>query len=30
MGFEPATPAEARKMLGLPRKGLPRPEFAVG
>jgi 3-keto-5-aminohexanoate cleavage enzyme len=30
MGYEPATPAEARQMLGLPRKGLPRPEFAVG
>ena len=30
MGHEPATPAEARQILGLPRKGLPRPEFAIG
>jgi len=30
MGYEPATPTEARQILGLPRKGLPRPEFAVG
>jgi 3-keto-5-aminohexanoate cleavage enzyme len=30
MGYEPATPAQARQILGLPRKGLPRPEFAVG
>jgi 3-keto-5-aminohexanoate cleavage enzyme len=30
MGYEPATPAEARQILGLPRKGLPRPEFAIG
>jgi 3-keto-5-aminohexanoate cleavage enzyme len=29
MGYEPATPAEARQILRLPRKGLPRPEFAV-
>jgi 3-keto-5-aminohexanoate cleavage enzyme len=29
MDLEPATPAEARDMMGLPRVGLPRPEFAV-
>ncbi|VTU13434.1 3-keto-5-aminohexanoate cleavage protein [Variovorax sp. RA8] len=29
MDLEPATPAEARDMMGLPRIGLPRPEFAV-
>jgi len=29
LGYEPATPTEARTILGLPRKGLPRPEFAV-
>ncbi|MEJ8812195.1 3-keto-5-aminohexanoate cleavage protein [Variovorax ureilyticus] len=28
MDMEPATPAEARDMMGLPRIGLPRPEFA--
>ncbi|SEB24206.1 3-keto-5-aminohexanoate cleavage protein [Variovorax sp. YR216] len=28
MDMEPATPAEARHMMGLPRIGLPRPEFA--
>ncbi|MDR6534488.1 3-keto-5-aminohexanoate cleavage protein [Variovorax soli] len=28
MDLEPATPAEARDMMGLPRTGLPRPEFA--
>ena len=28
MDMEPATPAEARDMIGLPRTGLPRPEFA--
>jgi len=31
LGFEPATPAEAREILGLPLKNAPvRPEFAVG
>ncbi|MBO9516206.1 MAG: 3-keto-5-aminohexanoate cleavage protein [Variovorax sp.] len=30
MDMEPATPAEAREMMGLPRAGLPRPEFAWG
>lgn len=30
MGYEPATPAEAREVLGLPRKGGPRPDFALG
>ncbi len=30
MDMEPATPAEARDMMGLPRAGLPRPEFAWG
>jgi len=29
LGYEPATPTEARTILGLPRKGLPRPEFAL-
>jgi uncharacterized protein (DUF849 family) len=29
MGFEPATPAEARRILGLPRRGAKRPDFAV-
>ena len=29
MDMEPATPAEARDMMGLPRIGLPRPEFAI-
>ena len=29
MDMEPATPAEARDMMGLPRPGLPRPEFAL-
>lgn len=29
MGFEPATPAEARDMLGLSRKTGPKPEFAI-
>jgi len=29
MDMEPATPAEARDMMGLPRVGLPRPEFAL-
>lgn len=28
MGYEPATPAEAREIMGLPRKGDVRPEFA--
>ena len=28
MDLETATPAEARDMMGLPRTGLPRPEFA--
>jgi 3-keto-5-aminohexanoate cleavage enzyme len=30
MGYEPATPAEARDIMGLPRRGGPRPEFAMG
>ena len=30
MGFEPATPAEARQILGLPRRGAKRPSFAIG
>lgn len=30
MGFELASPAEAREMLGLPLQGLPMPEFAIG
>jgi len=30
MGYEPATPAEARQIMGLPRKTGPRPEFAIG
>jgi len=29
MDMEPATPAEARDMMGLPRIGLPRPDFAL-
>jgi uncharacterized protein (DUF849 family) len=29
MGYEPATPAEARDMMGLSRRGEVRPEFAV-
>jgi 3-keto-5-aminohexanoate cleavage enzyme len=29
MGYEPATPAEARQLMGLPRKGEVRPEFAI-
>lgn len=29
MGHEPATPAEARQILGLPRPGEKRPEFAI-
>jgi 3-keto-5-aminohexanoate cleavage enzyme len=29
MDMAPATPAEARDMMGLPRVGLPRPEFAL-
>lgn len=29
MGYEPATPAEARAILGLPRKSGPKPKFAV-
>ncbi len=29
MDLEPATPAEARDLMGLPRVGLPRPEFAL-
>lgn len=29
MGFEPATPAEARDILGLSRKTGPKPEFAI-
>jgi 3-keto-5-aminohexanoate cleavage enzyme len=29
MGHEPATPAEAREIMGLPRAGDVRPEFAV-
>ncbi|WP_077000023.1 3-keto-5-aminohexanoate cleavage protein [Variovorax sp. KK3] len=29
MDMEPATPAEARDMMGLPRMGLPKPEFAI-
>jgi len=28
MDMEPATPAEAREMMGLPRLGSVRPEFA--
>jgi uncharacterized protein (DUF849 family) len=28
LDMEPATPAEAREMMGLPRRGAPRPEFA--
>ena len=30
LDMEPATPAEAREMMGLPRKNAVRPEFAVG
>ncbi len=30
MDMEPATPAEAREMMGLPRRGAVRPEFALG
>ena len=30
MDMEPATPAEAREMMGLPRVGAVRPEFALG
>jgi len=30
MGMEPATSAEARKIMGLPRRGAVRPEFALG
>jgi uncharacterized protein (DUF849 family) len=29
LGFEPATPAEAREMLGLARRAGPKPEFAI-
>jgi len=29
MGYEPATPAEARLILGLPRKGAAHPEFGI-
>src|SRR6516162_5369612 len=29
-GYDPATPAEARLILGLPRKGAARPEFGIG
>lgn len=29
MGYEPATPAEAREIMGLPRAGLPKPKFAI-
>lgn len=29
MGYEPATPTEARAILGLPRKSGPKPEFAL-
>jgi 3-keto-5-aminohexanoate cleavage enzyme len=29
MGMEPATPQEAREILGLPRRGTVRPEFAL-
>lgn len=29
MGYEPATPAEAREIMGLPRKSGPKPEFAI-
>jgi 3-keto-5-aminohexanoate cleavage enzyme len=29
MDMEPATPAEAREMMGLPRRGAVRPEFAL-
>ena len=30
LDMEVATPAEARQMMGLPRTGTPRPEFALG
>jgi uncharacterized protein (DUF849 family) len=30
MGYEPATPAEARQILGLPRRCGKRPDFAIG
>ena len=30
LDMEVATPAEARQMMGLPRVGTPRPEFALG
>jgi uncharacterized protein (DUF849 family) len=30
LDMEVATPAEARRMMGLPRTGTPRPEFALG
>ena len=30
LDMEPATPAEARALMGLPRQGGPRPEFAPG
>ena len=29
MGYEPATPAEAREIMGLPRKNAPSPDFAM-
>lgn len=29
MGYEPATPSEAREIMGLPRKSGPRPEFSL-
>jgi 3-keto-5-aminohexanoate cleavage enzyme len=29
MGFEPATPTEARDIFGLSRKTGPKPEFAI-
>jgi 3-keto-5-aminohexanoate cleavage enzyme len=29
MGYEPATPGEARELIGLPRKSGPRPDFAM-
>ena len=30
LDMEVATPAEARQLMGLPRVGTPRPEFALG
>lgn len=30
MDMEPATPAEARELMGLQRRGIVRPEFAPG